>query len=47
MCHRTYDNPTAMQVDLRKLDLSLPVETTCRMPTDPVSIDITATLQAP
>lgn len=39
MGHRTYDNPTAMQVNLRKLDLSLPA--------DPVSIDVAGKLQAP
>ncbi|MGO1074236.1 linear amide C-N hydrolase [Inquilinus sp. CA228] len=41
---RTYDNPTIMQVDLKKLDLSVPGETPHPLPAQPVSIDITPVL---
>ncbi|HMG50716.1 MAG TPA: choloylglycine hydrolase family protein [Inquilinus sp.] len=42
---RTYDNPTIMQVDLKKLDLSIPGEQLHPLPPQPVSIDITPTLR--
>ncbi|MGK9233440.1 linear amide C-N hydrolase [Inquilinus limosus] len=41
---RTYDNPTVMRIDLKKLNLSDPVETRYPLPTQPVSIDITPTV---
>jgi choloylglycine hydrolase len=43
--YRTYDNPTVMQIDLKKLDLSSPGENTYPMPTEHVSVNITSKLQ--
>lgn len=43
---RTYDTPTVMQIDLKKLDLLVPGERLYPLPTEPVSIDITPTLKA-
>ena len=44
-CYRTYDNPTVMQIDLKKLDLSSPGENTYPMPAEHVSVNITSKLQ--
>lgn len=41
---RTYDNPTIMTVDLKKVDFSNPFETRYPLPAKPVSIDITPML---
>ena len=43
---RTYTNPTLMQIDLKKLDLSQPGERLYPLPKQPTSINITESLAA-